>query len=310
MFPKIKIAAFGDLHIRSTVPVHRKDDYYNKQFSKLRYCLSKAEKSNVKYVLFPGDVFNNYGRDSYAVAYDFAKVLTEYNMEYLAVMGQHDIRYHRTDLTETPFHLLSKTSLLKVLGEQPYVVKERLHFYGSSWDDEIPEVLDKEALNILVAHKMVVGKSKIWPGQTDFVYAKELLHNHSDYNLFVTGDNHSTFYHSSGNNILVNCGSLLRMRSDQKDHKPCFYIYNTSKQKAYKKIIPIEPYEDVFDVEKAETQKLDRKKKKRDKKFAASLQVEFNKLSFDDLIQKKIKSKKLPERVRYYIEKAYLSEGA
>lgn len=298
----------GDLHIRGYPPIHRVDNYYKTQFNKLNRCLRTGYKNGVAHVLLPGDVFNNYGRDSYKVVYDFADVVTKYNQNIYAVMGQHDIRYHRTDLTETPFHILCKSGVLTLLGENPHVLEKRLHLYGASWDDIIPKVQDKKAYNVLVIHKMVIKDKKLWPGQEDYVTGKYFLRNYKDFNLIVCGDNHSSFSCTLHDRMLVNCGSLLRMRSDQKNHQPCFYIHDTEKLKHTKYRIKIEKYENVFNLNRIEEATEKRQKKKKGK-FVTSLKTKIDKVSFDNRIKRRLASPKLPDRVKYYIEKAYFMEA-
>lgn len=301
----MKLMNFGDLHTKNTTPINRTDDYYDTQFKKLDYGLKTGHKKGARHVLLPGDVFDNYGRDPYSLIYDFADVITRYGQKIYAVMGQHDVKYHRTDLTETPFHLLCKAGVITLLGREPHVIGKGVHLYGSSWGEEIPEVKDKNAINIIVAHRMVIKSKKLWPNQEHFVYGKTLLDTHNDFDLFVIGDNHNSFRVSSDTATLLNCGSLLRMRSDQKNHKPCFYIYSTKHKKATKYEIPIEPYENVFDLDRIKNTK-NKKKFKDSGRFAASLRKNIkNGLSFDAAMKQCVKSHTLDSRVRYYIEKSY-----
>ena len=47
----------------------------------------------------------------------------------------------------------------------------------------------------------------------------------------------------------------MRSKIDQKDHKPCIYIYDTETEKAEQFFIPVKPFEEVMDVAKAEKEK-------------------------------------------------------
>ena len=124
----MKISLFGDLHIRSQSPKYRSDDYYHTQFQKLDYVLKTSHEKKSNIIILAGDVFNNYGRDPYGLVFSFIEHVMKYNQDIYAVMGQHDIKYHKLDLRETPFHILTEVGIIKMLGPKP--IKLGAHAVG------------------------------------------------------------------------------------------------------------------------------------------------------------------------------------
>ena len=55
--------------------------------------------------------------------------------------------------------------------------------------------------------------------------------------------------------LLINCGSLLRTRIDQDQHRPCVYIYNTDPQEGESVVeqvyLIVDDFENVIRIEEA-----------------------------------------------------------
>jgi hypothetical protein len=145
---------------------------------------------------------------------------------------------------------------------QPYVhtyEKESVCIYTAGWGEEIPELdpINELPTNILLIHKMFV-LDKLWEGQEDFIRTLIFL-KRTKWDLIVSGDNHQHFMSfATGDRFHVNCGSLMRQNIDQKNHKPVVYIYDTVERTVKKYDIPIDPIEEVMDLEKAQEEKQER----------------------------------------------------
>jgi hypothetical protein len=80
------------------------------------------------------------------------------------------------------------------------------------------------------------------------------------HDIIVSGDNHLSFMaekfsKTKSTRLLFNCGSLMRNRIDQKDHKPVVYVVDTSDMSYETHYIPVKPFAEVMDVKKAEKRK-------------------------------------------------------
>lgn len=233
-----------DLHLRGTAPARRTDEYYNTQFEKLEFCFETFENGGVEIVCFPGDVFNNYGRDPYYLLVDLLELMSRYSFEVVMVYGQHDLRFHDLEDRNCPARAIITSGSATLLSGFPHIVADA-HFYGSSWGESIPEPKTKEAYNVLVCHKTI---GKAWKTQKDFTPAKHFLKRNA-FDLIIAGDNHARFHaHTRNGRHLLNSGSLCRMESDQADHKPCCSIVDTA-TKEYQIIdVPVKPFEEIMDL--------------------------------------------------------------
>jgi len=238
-----RIGSLGDLHLRASKPVHRIDKYYERQFEKLCFAFNEFKKNAVDFVLQPGDFFHDYGRDPYNIAYDAVAFLILHKIPVYLVFGQHDIKFHNTELTDIPIQILNKTSLITQLSDVAIEPSRNVLVYGMNWNDKMPTNIDtsRKKFKILVMHKMVINRKKLWPEQTDYITARDLAH--SKFDLIVSGDNHKAFIY---NNKVINCGSLMRMTTAQCKHKPMFAIYDTESQKLKKYEYPIESHDLVL----------------------------------------------------------------
>ena len=240
----------GDWHIRTTSPRYRTDDYYSTLMGKLSFIFALAKEKGCGAILQPGDFFD--GPDqSNKVEIDLINLFKEKNIPIYTVLGQHDLRHRNADGTAlTKFDAIE---LVEIVSNDPIRYEGNIHIYGASWEEEIPEVINKDAVNILVMHKMVINGKPLWPGQTDYITAKSMLPKYDDYNLIVSGDNHQHFtYGEKSGSILINCGSLMRTNVTQRDHQPVVYIVDMETQKMDQYLIPIAPIEDVMELELAD----------------------------------------------------------
>jgi len=249
----MKVLLCGDFHLRATPPENRVDDYFQTVCRKLRFVLSLASEEHVRMILQAGDFFDSPSLPYYAFQ-EFVSLIREYGISIFTVFGQHDLRYR--SMQNTPLRALRETGLIDVLHRDlsTHYIKGNVVVYGSSWGEEIrqPSEFDEPAFNILVTHRTVVDR-KLWSGQEDFVYAKELLKQHPEYRVILSGDNHKHFVEKEKNRILINPGSLLRSAIDQVDHRPVVYLIDINNTTlTYEPIeVPIEPAEKVFDFTKA-----------------------------------------------------------
>ena len=198
------------------------------------------------------------------------------NIPIYTVFGQHDLRYHSSNVNNTPLKVLEASGVVKVLDNRGVIYPHsdpNVIIQGQSWyEDKEPhvEAYDevKNTCRILVLHKMIVDE-KIWEGQGDHTFGKILL-TKTKYDLIVSGDNHKHFIiHSGqgssiGKRLLINCGSMLRTRIDQGEHKPCVYVYNTNPGKGEPVIeqvfLVVQDFDKVIKVEEATRLKAENEK--------------------------------------------------
>jgi DNA repair exonuclease SbcCD nuclease subunit len=244
----------GDWHISLTKPEKRLDkDYFETVRIKLKTLIDSAIQTECDFILQPGDFFDSHKANDFLKRY-MIKTLSHHKIKVLTVFGQHDLRFHSSDIRNTPLGVLQAAGVVHLAPNWEPLDFDGVHVYGASWFEDIPqELYDKKAFNILICHKMVL-EEKLWDGQTDGVFGNVLLRT-NPFDLIVSGDNHQHFTSKVGRRLLVNCGSLIRTRIDQFNHRPAFYIFDTDTLDLQLEYIPVEQPEKVFDLTKAETEK-------------------------------------------------------
>ncbi len=260
----MKILCGPDLHIRVTAPEHRIDDFVETQKHKIKWMMKLANKHRCAYVLLPGDI-TDHSRLPYYITDYYVRLFKSYEkVTILAVRGQHDMLYH-VESENTPFSLMDAGEAIIDMGGVNRLFATNIGISGVSFDGEMPDIvwdLVEGQINILLIHKMFVD-DKLWESQEEYERASIFLAK-SKWDLIVSGDNHQHFsFFQSENRFHINCGSLMRQNIDQLDHKPVVYIYDTVTKMITPYYIPIDPPEDVFNIEAAEA------KKEKDEKLEA-----------------------------------------
>jgi len=313
----VKLLITGDWHLTDKTPRNRIDDYPATQHRKISWMIGMAVQNRCKYILQPGDMFDSFkARDRMKTDWieRWKNVLSNDGIKVLTVPGQHDMRYHTSDLRDTPMGVLAAAGVIRILKEEsilefgrPSTFADRVHFYGSGWNAAIPEPCDASGLHVWVTHRMVVSGDPLWPGQTDYEQG-ELLLRRTKFDLIVTGDNHRSFLIKANNRVLINCGSLMRSTIDQIHHIPCIYIYDTVGRTVEKhEVHPLAPITEVLRVDQAAEEK------ERNEKLEAFVEgvrkdVQIEGLDFKHNIDSYLKSHRVKPSVRKLIE-GVLSDG-
>lgn len=244
----MKILGCGDLHITDQRPANRLDENYLDTMSdKLDFIFETGDKEDCKIIIFPGDIFNTHRAKDFLKAFLADKIMNQ-DAEVLCVFGQHGLRYHSSDRSNTPLNVLHVAEVLSILNEAPYEI-EGINFYGASFGEEIPEVKNPKTFNILVTHRMIITE-KLWKEQEEFSRASILLKN-TKYDLIISGDNHMGFIQTHKDKTLINCGSLMRSSIDQEDHKPFVVVYDTETRENKQIHVPVQNFNDIMNIENA-----------------------------------------------------------
>jgi len=250
-----KFLIIGDTHLTNRTPKNRTDDCPETQKGKMVFIFDLAKKEKVSAILQPGDLVDHYlhrYNTPDIIKREWIIYFKENDIPIFTVPGQHDMRYHSSDIKNTPMGVLEGSGVINVMTSIPLRCFSDIYIYGAGWNAEIPKLIerDRPVLHILITHRMIIKDKKIWEKQTEFDKADSLLSKHK-FDLIVSGDNHQSFIQKDGEKILVNCGSLMRSKIDQVKHQPCAYIYNTKDKTITKHLIPIKPFEDVMNIEAA-----------------------------------------------------------
>lgn len=244
------LASFGDMHLRDKAPEMRVDNYIDTQSRKLKWCFRQIPRNAL--VFFPGDVFNS-SREPYHIIEMFMNLLnSRRDLYYIFIPGQHDMRYHNLDLHNTPIRLLQAGVRNSTLVDAGGSFIRGFLIYGRAYGAKVPKPLKNvEEKQILVAHKMMVESEDLYPGQ-DAILAKNFMCLYP-FDIIISGDNHHRFIvENNRGQMLINMGSFIRMKTDQRQHKPAISIIENNKLEVIE--IPISPYSEVFAKKESDTE--------------------------------------------------------
>lgn len=301
----MNILIVGDQHWTDKCPRNRADDYYFTLTNKVKWEIDTAMRHDCGAIIFPGDVFDTY-KVPYNVVRDMITIMRGVDEELfplkcLYTFGQHDVRYHTTDVSNTPLGVLLAATKGTLLGSSPTVLADGVHVYGAGWGEDVPTPVDETACNIIATHRMVIGDSPLWEGQTDYVTATSLLER-SDFDLWACGDNHQRVIASSlRHRHVVNMGSMMRSTTAQMSHTPGVCVYNTDTRTIEIIDIPIKDAESVFKVDElVENYERDQ----RIMEFVESLKgVDVSSTDFSAALEKYLRENDLPDDVLQVIHK-------
>lgn len=232
----------SDLHIRSSRPISRVDDYIKAQETKLRFIFDLCQREQVPLVV--GGDFGDKSQWSNNLLSWFLNIIYDYDIEIYTVLGQHDLPQHRLDKwRNSGLGILDLIGVVKVLTKPVYF--DNFILIGSSWGERILKAKNKkDRKEVLVIHRMIIKGEKLYPDQDD-PQASTFMKKFNNFDLIISGDNHKTFTHKVDGRILVNAGSMMRQTAGQIDHEPTVFSWDCKTNKVKAIELPVEP--DVID---------------------------------------------------------------
>jgi len=225
----------ADWHIRSTVPVCRKDDYLETMFSKIGW-VSAIQKKYGCPIYHAGDLFHKWEPGSFILG----KLINHMPDQFYTVPGNHDLPQHNIELLEkSGLTVLSEAEVITVLNNKNIKVDYDLTIGGIAYGnlDHLKSLSIKP--DILICHEMIYQSPEHWQKENGS-QALAFLKKHKGYQLIVTGHNHKPFTARHEGRLLVNPGSLMRMTADQKDYKPRVYLWNKESNTVKIEYVPID----------------------------------------------------------------------
>lgn len=252
----MRLLLTGDWHITDKTPQNRIDNYWETCKHKISFILEFANKENISYILQPGD-FTDSPLMAWSTFIELTNLFNNYpNVKILTVFGQHDLKYRAKG--NTTLDAIVATCKNIIISKRIFLPskEQNVSLYCSSYDEEVPKIISKdETFGILLIHKMVI-QNKLWASQTEYVQGFNFV-KANKFPLIISGDNHQSFIINlkSAKKYLFNCGSLLRSKIDQINHKPFIIIFDTETRQYEQIMIPIEPAEKVFALEKTSKEK-------------------------------------------------------
>lgn len=260
----------GDLHLRSTCPARRTDDFVETQWRKVNQIFTIAREYGVP-ILQVGDISDqsgmvadssdrSKGRFDLKTLVRYLPLFIQHNLEHLvfAVPGNHDLLgANLRSLKDSVIGVFAAAKGLTVLGHEPRPLssagepssKKAVWLVGHTYmhRDE-PPVPDVTGTKVLVTHEMVL-KDKLFREQEDFRYADEYLTLNSGFDVVICGHYHYPFEERSGKRLLINPGAVVRSKASRGDMsmEPGVVLINFETRETKRVVLEHEPAERVFD---------------------------------------------------------------
>ncbi len=248
----------SDPHLVWETPVARMDDIVATQEEKWTFILDYCREIKAPLIV-SGDLFDT--PRSWKILHWFSLLLRKYSdVKIYTILGQHDLYFRNSIVQETSIGILKVWNGVQILGSTPTQISPdyKIHIYGCSYGDEVPEIIDPTANNILVIHRMITDRP-MWVGQTDYTDASYFLAKEAKgFDVVLCGDAHRKFLiQSSSGKIICNTGPLLRLEASQEmlEHKPCIFVYDSDLHKIEEIEVPHRPSEDVLSTTHIERKK-------------------------------------------------------
>lgn len=166
----MKFLFFTDAHIRGNNPSSRRDNFFETLKDKLSELVNVAQENKVKHVIFGGDLFDR-PDISLAVVKDFIKIIKNFPLPLLCVIGNHDVYGQNPGtVNRTILGLLEELGIVEFLSNTPKVLITEsnktiqitgTHYYydidGTEKDSYIVKEKDCD-FSIHVAHGFLLEK--------------------------------------------------------------------------------------------------------------------------------------------------------
>jgi DNA repair exonuclease SbcCD nuclease subunit len=245
----------GDLHLKEKAPASRTDEWLKAMAEKLNF-ISKISREHNATIIQVGDLFDSAKNSNLFLSY----VLTY--LPYMTVVpGNHDLPGNTMNNFErSPLNILLKANSIAIGTHTTCSTIGNVKIHYFPYGDVNFEEKDKYSVfpdhnNIAVLHH------PIYSGQVPFyhknyaVNVNQIRKYFPEFDWVVAGDIHSPFVNTRKKPYVLNCGSVLRLTSVQKEYKPAIWLMNLDTLEVKKIEIPVQENVMSEDSEKIENKK-------------------------------------------------------
>lgn len=230
----VKVLTIGDPHTATRNISSRRDDYFETCRAKLNSVLKYAVSEKVDLVAIPGDFFHDkeeskIGYKLIHLWFKFLRICEKHKIVVVAVPGNHDMLFHRQDISDRPLALLSQRENFILVNNSPYFLSKediKLVVSGSSFQfggdrgelkekqQYFPQSFKDSNFHIHLTHGSLIPVSMVQDFQfMDYTILEELLGSNPAWDLLINGHIHwigKDCIKQKLNKFAVNSGSLTR----------------------------------------------------------------------------------------------------
>lgn len=282
---EVDLIITSDWHLRDTTPICRADDFEVTQWKKVDF-VSQLQRRYKCPVIHAGDLFDKWKPSPYLLA----KTIEHLPEDFYTIYGNHDLPQHNIELkNRCGVYVLEKADVLTVIDGRHWNVD----FNENQW-------FEIKGRKIHMAHIMTYQGKTPYPGCTD-TPASGLLRKLKEFDLIITGHNHMQFVEEYHGRLLLNPGSLTRQSSNERDWKPCVWLWCAGDNSLEQVFLPVES--DAVQVPERIAEKEQREE--RIDAFISRLNTEWGEeMDFEANIRKAIAVNDVPKSIQDIIYKA------
>lgn len=215
----MKFLVCGDLHLDSSAPGKRQDDYPSVMLNKLHQVNEIAEDTGCEFVVQTGDVFNSLNvTNSYLC--QIISLFNGFGLNWYAIAGNHDLHFGKVSkLEQSPLSILFSSCLRDLTEFCPEGGIDGYHFDSKF---ELPDTINGNAdCNILFAHQYPEN----YYGIEDEVIDREKA---QQYDLVILGHEHTNKELEFGDTPVIVPGALSRLTAGADDINRDVCVYTVS----------------------------------------------------------------------------------
>lgn len=210
----MKFLVSSDWHFRDDRPRCRKDTWSITQERKLQFVVNTINEHKCA-MFVPGDILDS-GTVSPTLENMMIRVLREAKYPIYTIAGNHDAPYHNIKhLYRSSYMVLAQAGVIRHADAE--FVYENMQVMPVQYGDMIPE-----GDGILMCHRLVFPH--VPPPYLSAVSADDMFEQYN-YNIILSGDNHTPFFKQRGDRVLINGGGLMRQDADKKNINPLLFLY-------------------------------------------------------------------------------------
>jgi DNA repair exonuclease SbcCD nuclease subunit len=213
----------SDWHITTEPPLFRgkEPDWY----AAMQRPIDRIKELMAQYncpLFFAGDLFDKWNSSAELINWALKHLPVMYG-----VPGQHDLPYHDYAAIHKSAYwtMVEANRVINIAPGHCHPVADGLMVYGFPWGSEVVPVKPNDwGHNLALVHAYCWTKKASYPGAPPDKKASEWLRKTNGFRWACFGDNHKPFTLVGENTSLINCGSLMRRKSDERAHAPAVYL--------------------------------------------------------------------------------------
>jgi exonuclease SbcD len=247
----MNLVLIGDVHLRSTVPARRVDDFLNTQYNKLREVFEAANDLAAP-VICTGDVFDKHD-PPHSLVNRYMPLFRLLQHGFYTCVGNHDIfGANLATVDRSALGVLANAGVVTLLSALPVTIgagDDTVVLSGSTYmdNDVHPDPTIGSGFKLLVSHEMVL-MNKLYREQEDFIHAEAYAQTHSGWDLVLCGHYHYHFTYEGYGTRIINPGALVRIKASLGDMKliPRYVVLNTQTKALREVLLKVRPATEVF----------------------------------------------------------------